>query len=279
MKRELNVENFVNFFNRLDDVKTNILFSSNYIVYLLKNMLDYFYTEYEQIKFEKELPNLAGICEVKDGCEFTEYYGIKKIEFNYFYPLIIKKLLENNEIKFNVKEIGLMYLFVLDNLNRIRKNEMITQNGAMVCNIFMNSIYMLSCNKFNKWGLDKPRLIIEYGRNILNHIIENFNDEYIYVDTDMIIVKSEKTLLEYLNSLELKYDISDINFMIFNKKRYVIEEDGIFDVKGIRTNSTRTRRNTKDDILNAIEEFRMKLLYQARIRKVKQIMEKINNIS
>lgn len=279
MKRELNVENFVNFFNRLDDVKTNILFSSNYIVYLLKNMLDYFYTEYEQIKFEKELPNLAGICEVKDGCEFTEYYGIKKIEFNYFYPLIIKKLLENNEIKFNVKEIGLMYLFVLDNLNRIRKNEMITQNGAMVCNIFMNSIYMLSCNKFNKWGLDKPRLIIEYGRNILNHIIENFNDEYIYVDTDMIIVKSEKTLLEYLNSLELKYDISDINFMIFNKKRYVIEEDGIFDVKGIRTNSTRTRRNTKDDILNAIEEFRMNLLYQARIRKVKQIMEKINNIS
>lgn len=279
MKRKLNVENFVNFFNSLDDVKTNILFSSNYIVYLLKNMLDYFYTEYEQIKFEKELPNLAGICEVKNGCEFTEYYGIKKIEFNYFYPLIIKKLLENNEIKFNVKEIGLMYLFVLDNLNRIRKNEMITQNGAMMCNIFMNSIYMLSCNKFNKWGLDKPRLIVEYGRNILNHIIENFNDEYIYVDTDMIIVKSEKTLLEYLNSLELKYDISDINFMIFNKKRYVIEEDGIFDVKGIRTNSTRTRRNTKDDILNAIEEFRMKLLYQARIRKVKQIMEKINNIS
>lgn len=275
MKRELNVENFVNFFNRLDDVKTNILFSSNYIVYLLKNMLDYFYTEYEEFKFEKELPNLAGICEVKDGCEFTEYYGIKKIEFNYFYPLIIKKLLENNEIKFNVKEIGLMYLFVLDNLNRIRKNEMITQNGAMVCNIFMNSIYMLSCNKFNKWGLDKPRLIIEYGRNILNHIIENFNDEYIYVDTDMIIVKSEKTLLEYLNSLELKYDISDINFMIFNKKRYVIEEDGIFDVKGIRTNSTRTRRNTKDDILNAIEEFRMKLLYQSRIHKVNKILEKI----
>lgn len=127
--------------------------------------------------------------------------------------------------------------------------------------------------------MDKPILIVEYGRNILNHIIENFNDEYIYVDTDMIIVKSEKPLLEYLNSLDLKYDISDINFMIFDKKRYVIEEDGIFDVKGIRTNSTRTRRNTKDDILNAIEEFRMNLLYQARIRKVKQIKEKINNIS
>lgn len=279
MKRKLNIENFVLFFNSLDDFKIGTQITSNYMTDILKNMLDYFYTEYEEIEFEKDLPHQGGICEVKDGCEFTEYYGIKKILFNSFYPLIIKKLLEKKEIKFNVNELGLMYLFVFDNLNSIRKNVMITQNGSMMCKIFMNGIYMLSCNKFNKWGLDKPILIVEYGRNILNHIIENFNDEYIYLDTDIIIVKSEKPLLEYLNSLDLKYDISDINFMIFDKKRYVIEEDGIFDVKGIRTNSTRTRRNTKDDILNAIEEFRMNLLYQARIRKVKQIKEKINNIS
>ena len=279
MKRKLNIENFVLFFNSLDNFEIGTPITSNYITYILKNMLDYFYTEYEEIEFEKDLPNVNGICEVKDGCEFTEYYGIKKILFNSFYPSIIKKLLEKKEIKFNVKELGLMYLFVLDNLNSIRKNEMITQNGAMMCKIFMNSIYMLSCNKFNKWGLDKPRLIVEYGRNILNYIIENFNDEYIYLDTDMIIVKSEKPLLEYLNSLDLKYDISDINFMIFNKKRYAIEEDGIFYVKGIRINTTRTRRNTNDNILEAIEDFKMNLLYQSRIKKVKQIMEKINNIS
>ena len=274
-KKELNIENFVLFFNSLDNFEIGTPITSNYTTYILKNMLDYFYTEYEEIEFEKDLPNVNGICEVKDGCEFTEYHGIIKIQFNSFYPSIIKKLLEKKEIKFNVKELGLMYLFVLDNLNSIRKNEMITQNGAMMCKIFMNSIYILSCNKFNKWGLDKPRLIVEYGRNILNHIIENFNDEYIYIDTDMIITKSSKRLLEYLNSLDLKYDISSINFMIFNKKRYVIEEDGIFDVKGIRTNSTRTRRNTNDDILNAIEDFRMKLLYQSRIHKVNKILEKI----
>lgn len=279
MKRKLNIENFVLFFNSLDNFEIGTPITSNYITYILKNMLDYFYTEYEEIEFEKDLPYQGGICEVKDGCEFTEYYGIKKILFNSFYPLIIKKLLEKKEIKFNVNELGLMYLFVLDNLNKIRKNEMITQNGAMMCKIIMNSIYILSCDKFNKWGLDKPRLIVEYGRNILNHIIENFNDEYIYVDTDMIIVKSEKPLLEYLNSLELKYDISDINFMIFNKKRYAIEEDGIFDVKGIRINSKRLRRNTNDNILEAIEDFKMNLLYQSRIKKAKQILEKINNIS
>ena len=48
-KKELNIENFVLFFNSLDNFEIGTPITSNYITYILKNMLDYFYTEYEEM--------------------------------------------------------------------------------------------------------------------------------------------------------------------------------------------------------------------------------------
>lgn len=270
MKRELNIENFIDFFNNEEQF---ISYDTKYYKGLIIRMLVYFYESYEEVKIEKEDPLLAGFCEITDGCELQEYYEIKKIQFNSFYPFILMKLFENNEIIFNIKEIGLLYKYILENHKKIRKDNNITQNGSVVCKIFLNGMYAISANNFSNFGVNKPNLISDYGRNIMDYIFNEYSSDIIYIDTDMIITKNiSDNLLNYLNNLGLNFDVSDINFMIINKKRYLIEENGELEIKGFHTNSIRTRRNsTYETHKEIIEKFKYNLLYLSRIKKIKNI--------
>lgn len=265
MKKELTVENVINCINEQDVYITP---NSNYYNETMVSIVDYFYNNSTNVVISKTPPSFGGYVNISDENLSKEYFNINKITFNLFYPSIIVDLYKNNKIIFNITEFGEIYTFLYNNYKTIKLDKNLSENGNTVFNYIIYGLYGISCNKFNNYGFDNTNLLSEVTYNINKHIFETFKDDVIYIDTDIIYLKTINIeLYKFLKTLPLKYEIeNDINFCIFRKKCYISEESSIIYTHGISKNPARYNSYQKE-----LDNFKNKLIILKRKKKIEKI--------
>ena len=259
MENKLTINSIIELLIKIDTLKPNNDFNS------LKNsyynyMLNFYYDDIRTINDIKNTTSSGGYIYVNEDNSLNWLHDVKKIEFNSLYPLTIVKLLKENKIKINIEELGLLYIFLVENKDEIIK-KIKPHNNKNIYRLYkylINSFYGLIISN-DKYYVDKPKLITHYLSDFYNNLINNYKDDIIYIDVDMFIIKKyNNDIMNQMKFLDIPFDIVDVKKLyIINKKRYAMfSEDGV-NVKNV---NGKTHGGIIDEINNYARSIKLKRL-------------------
>jgi hypothetical protein len=233
----------------------------NIYIKTLNSLLESFFPEYESKKVipVNKLPIYSGgsVLHMEKIFEKKVFKNVTKFTFKHFYAHIISKLFSiersdyfkeidpygeedwedpslgeffNKKLDLNLKEFPILYKFILDNFENIKNNE----NKKVLCltRLLLNYTYgtLTANNSFLR--STNPGIIPEAGRKIMNSFINQFPDNILYVDTDIIIFINYKDIedevKEKLKDINILYETKDyLYFIPLEKKHYILSENEI----------------------------------------------------
>ena len=242
-KNPINIDNIVYLLNQ--QKFTNEQFTLNSLNRLsikdinnvFLNFIDYFFDSYQINDLEISDNRSYGTTLINDKLRNYWHTNISKISFNSLYPNIIVKLYENGKLKFNIDEFAIIYSFMVKNINIIKNHKNITDVSKLLFKFLINYTYgALSNPKFSNFYVDKHRLICEYIHHPLVTFKNDYIDNIIYVDTDVIYLDFlTKEIKKQFDWLELPYEIEyGINGFFLEKKKFIIDKNNSCKVRGIQ---------------------------------------------
>ena len=292
-KKEINVDNVVEFLNSYDYTDSQLTASWNNpkrfrlrdYERVTEDMVNHFFDTYTKVDLEKypvseynpkfillhNSPSL--ICDrvidklVKD---------ISKIEFTSFYPNIILKLYEMGEVKFNVEEYHELYKFMVDNQQEIEKHKDSVKVTKSLLRTIKNMLYLASGQIDNDViKIDRVDKVIGYYSDVyLKLFSENINIVHIDVDDIYYQKMNDDKIEESIKELDLPYTITDdLSGYFFAKKKYIIDDGHGLTCRGVNIKDTgRLRKNSKQEKIKNIYN---KMNINLRKRKIEKIKDGI----
>ena len=205
--------------------------------------LNEIYSE-EIIKFnDLEYSSFYGYIFSDSTSHNTHFDNVLKIDLNYFYPYIHYIKFIKNEINYNIKIFllySLLYKYML--MNKDRKE--------------LIDYYKISrelCFAYYGFMIQNKFISTNYPSEFLNDLKSKI--DVIYIDTDMLFIKNEYKIeiIDILNEIDMKYDITPIKYLMFLHKKYYAyfsKDNGNSEYK--TTFKGRQSRNLK--IFDAVEK-------------------------
>lgn len=274
MKKELNIDNVVEFLNSYGDCGIVQMQKDTLrkVDKLAMTILEYFYIHQTAISITNNNLILGSVIKLNDNYKDKLLYNVHKITFNKMYPNIISNLYEQGDIEFSIKEYGELYSFLVKNYTNIKTHNDMVEYSKQSLNWLLNTIFGLSVN--NEYQGRKsfllyhsnPNNVTEYSKETFNYIFEMF-DNIVYIDTDTIYyVGDNSNFIGFLNLLYLPYTIDyDCNVWFFKLKKYIEEHNGVIKTHGIH----KSKNNTYPYTTNVLENFK-KIV---RLKKVKSLLK------
>lgn len=267
----------------------------NIYVKTLENLLETFFPG---IDLKKETGHASpqifhgGVVHLDKTLEKKLFKGVTKLAFKHFYANIISKslLIErsdyfneidpygeenwedpslgkffNKKLDINIKEFPILFKFILDNYENIKnlENEKIMTLTRFLLNYTFGTF--VARNSFLK-SLNAD-IVTEIGRNIINSFIEQFKDNVLYADIDMILFIDykdiEEEVKEKMKDINIPYQTKDyLYFLPLQKKNYILSENEIEirgfpiieNLKKYRTNLEKTRETVRKKLEQRILE-------------------------
>lgn len=278
-KKDLTVDNIAHYINLeykgkiLDDYRN---LRNCTIVY--SNIMKYFFNItliFENIPYDRN-HKIRGACAFLNEHSYDKWYSdIFIVDFKHLYPSIICKLINNGEIEFKIKELGILYLFLYTNMGEIISHHVMSnnENNLSIFRVLMNFMYGLIGNyKKITSNINDCNKITGYTRPCFDSLRNDEN--IIHVDVDIIHVKKiTDELIEKLDKLNLKYEINDVkvaHFIRVMKYATISENDGL-KIRGFEYKTIRKRRSS----INRYEGIINKLKTHERIIKIDRIRKKM----
>ncbi len=200
-------------------------------------IINYFFESYKIFNIEiiddLEYPNNIIL---NDKMKNHWHTNISKISFNNLYPNIISKLWKNNELKFNINEFAIIYSFMVENIDEIKNHKDMNEVSKLLFNFLIYYTYGALTTTLSKFYVDDHYQIKKYTNLLFRNFIKNYNDNIIYIDTDIIYLDFLNKNIKYeLNQLEIPYEIEfGINGIFFDKKKFILDSSNTCKVKGYR---------------------------------------------
>lgn len=282
MKKELNIDNVVNFINLQD---TFYLEQKQYktteVNNLLKGLLDYFYDDYESKDIEIPKYKITGtFIQLNNKIREKMLNNVSRIDFISLYPYVLLKLLKEGKLKINIEEFVPIYDFILTNRFIIQQHPLLREDGFRMLKYIINvtiGILLGAGYKFNKnltsfLYVDNIKLVTKYTLNTFGKLMEDKDNIY-YIDTDVIYLKSvTDEVIKEIDKLGVPYEIKNDIIVVFYKiKRYISLINGEISTKGLQDRLLKDRL-LKDRFNDVIDT--MKIL--SRNKKIKKLIKKVN---
>jgi len=231
----LNIDNVVKVLNNshLSDYNFMMYNPNNLKIYhtIIKSLLDNFF-DYQQVKdfHIREKNNFdSGVILLNKKMTNVWMKDITEVQFIHLYPNIIIKLWEQELLKFNIKEFGVLFKFLVENKESIKDKLM--GNNKSLLNFIINYTYSAGTNNNSIIKVDGLNLVIPYYKDVLIDLFDNYPNNLIYIDTDVIYFDFlDKVILnKYILPLQLPYKIEyHPGIFIMKKKSYILEtKDGV----------------------------------------------------
>jgi hypothetical protein len=235
MLENLNIDNVVRVLNKsnLSDYNFMMYNSNNLQNYhiVIKSLLDNFFDYYQDKDFHIREKNNFDSAVILLNKKMTNVWmkDITEIKFISMYPNIIIKLWEQELLKFNIKEFGVLFKFIVHNKELIK--EKLTNRNKGLLNFIINYTYGAVHNTNSIIKVDGLNLIISYYKDTLISLYDNYPNNVFYVDVDTIFLDFlDKTILDkYITPLDLPYVIEHHSgIFLMKKKNYILQtKDGI----------------------------------------------------
>jgi len=246
MKNELTIEAIVNIIKEIDYDETKIIRSHNSIN-AAKLDINFWNISWEKLLdnfFESKTKNIIydnntinhGIVKFNDDYKNIEINDFRQITFSNLYPNIIIKLNDENKIKFNIEEYGIIYKFIVENYDNIKNNYIdedirmkwcAMKNAMFGCSNYFKSIVNYS-QFFKDYNNDnKINIVSNYMYDFFNDIFNKYDKYIININTDGIYFFDNIPNSFYLDidKIEFKYDISDLyDGRFINYHRFILKD-------------------------------------------------------
>ena len=167
--------------------------------------------------------------------------GVKVINFENMYPTIFKQMFDNGYLP----ESEEPYIKKIESWLTRKQTGLDKKLSPQQCQdlrFFKNAYY----GNLYKRNPEYCNLLVEYINVFYSKINEDkkfYEENLIYYDTDSIFLKDEEPIIDYLNELNIPYEINDVNYLyIEGLKRFIFTNKlGGVEVKGIRSNKKTNR--------------------------------------
>lgn len=234
LKKELNIDNIVEFFNSLDyDVTYFDRVGSNpnrfgLIDYrkVTMSIVEYFFDSYTYIKDISKGGWFIAPSFLNKNKTNKFIKNVSRINFKLMYPNIIVNLVESGDLKFNVVEYTDIYKFMVRNIDLIINHPKTKESTPFVLRSIINMLFHCSVNKHG--GLiiiDNVNKVKDYycgnhtSLSLIDNVISTNIDELYFLDD------GKKTVENKIKNLGLPYSIEDDNIIYyFGKGRYVLSD-------------------------------------------------------
>jgi len=242
MLEDLNIDNVAKVLNNLHLSDYNFMMynSNNLKNYhtIIKSLLDNFFDYYHDKDFHIREKNNFDSAVILLNKKMTNVWvkDITEIRFISMYPNIIIKLWEQELLKFNIKEFGVLFKFIVQNKESINKK--LTNKNKVLINFIINYTYGASHNINSIIKIDGINLIIPYYKDVLISLFDNYPNNVIHIEVDSIFLDFlDKDMLDkYIIPLNLPYVIEHHQgIFIMKKKSYLLQTKDGMKVRGIET--------------------------------------------
>jgi hypothetical protein len=211
---------------------------------VITRLLDYFFEPYKIKKVKEDFGYFGGSVLLdprNTGYWFKDLY---QITFNLLYPSVISLLNDKGKIKFNIEEFGVLYKFLVKNHKSIKNSSELTEEGKFLFKVIINYTYGACTNYFGRGKIKAENIDIvpTYTKEIFELLFKENPKNILYIDTDVIYLRTLTVdILEKLDSLKVNYDVKGhIQAFFIMKKKYILVEDGVIKLKGIKTITSKT---------------------------------------
>jgi len=168
------------------------------------------------------------------------------VSLNVLYPNIILQLYDNFVINIGKAEAEKIRWF-LKNKSTLKS---VSTNEYGEWKIFINSFF--GGKELNK---QEQIFVTEYINLFYEDLIKEFQDDIIYIDTDMLFIKPKPIILECIKKLDIPFDyIESPYFWIESKKRLIYTlNNGEIESKGFsyKRESLLERKKVIEDIIKS----------------------------
>lgn len=252
-KEELTIEAIVNIIKEIDYDETKIMRSHNSIN-AAKLDINFWNVTWERLLnnfFESRTKNIIygnktinnGIVKFNGDYKGVEISDIKQLVFNSLYPSIIIRLINENKIKFNLEEYGIIYEFIVKNYNEMKNNFTdedirmkwrVIKNSLFGCSNYFKSIVNYSQNFKDGDNDNEYNMVSSYMCNFFNNIYNKYEKYIIVINTDVIYYFNDipDSFYTDINEMNFNYEISELydgkfnnffGFILKDKKGNVIK--------------------------------------------------------
>lgn len=187
----------------------------------------------------KEGHILGGKVELNPSYKELVCHNVNKLEFENFYPHLIKFLTIRNLIKLEDKYYS-PFEYILNNKDKIHQNNKKIKLGIK---LFINYLYgLIISNQENiRIKCENKENIGYFSNFVLDELYNKLSLNAIYCDTDMIYYGGEEKIPTYLIKeilldYEIPYKIEKIdNCIFFGRKKYIVANKGDLKIYGFKS--------------------------------------------
>lgn len=194
----------------------------------------------EDLKFDTFEFIKKNILYLNEDCRDILLEDLVRIDFYNLYPNIILGLYNEGLIDTKWESDIKQLKSFLENIEELKKKSLFPYSDP-------EDPFSYKSGRIHANGLyDKIKspLVVEYLHLIYTDIIENYKDDIVYIDVDMIICKKDIDISTIPSN---RYEMSKVEyFYIENKKRYILFYNGQLETKG-------HSKFTKGDLLQLIK--------------------------
>lgn len=237
MKKELNIENIIHYFKYDTRLDFNIIQFKHYnrpnyvgvkvierIYFDLMHRFGENDTVVNSIWNSNDLYIGAPVNMMED--KKNKHLTLNRIDFTFFYPNIIVKLIDTGEMNISHPALVPIYKFLLHNSQELYDHKDTCDTMVKLIRCSINILYSFANSRMTTIKISNPDNVIEYYKGVYTKLSDIPGFVYNDVDSVFYYSESEESIIELVDTLDLPYTIEKDVFCYFIQKMKYFSIDG-----------------------------------------------------